>query len=290
MILRCGSRTQRVLPSRPRPQNGTRHTLYMQQGYLRHIGFWPADASCLVLCSALRCAALPSRSALLGLDFPTRPSSAPVLNHLTFQICLSLLVLLLCPALPAVDALGSSLQSSPSHGRLLARAANLLRSVLASLELISTPLPPTTKLDFTLPPLSTRQLPSSSPFLPSSRTVTPLPRLSIPGSPATHGCQSFIGEARSSFLRVAPFPSRFPPPASLPHSPRGKQWQGTLHRDGVHVQEQYSHNRSRSRNHSTRLHPRVSRVDLSETPDPSIRPAPLRSPPPASLTSRPTSL
>lgn len=81
-MLRYDSRPQRVLPSRPRPQKGTRYTQYMQQGYLRHIGFWP-DASCLVLCAALRCVALPSRSALLGLDFPTRPSSAPVLNHLT---------------------------------------------------------------------------------------------------------------------------------------------------------------------------------------------------------------
>lgn len=109
---------------------------YMQQGYLRHIGFWP-DASCLVLCSALRCAALPSRSALLGLDFPTRPSSAPVLNHLTFHTCLFLLVPLLYPAPSAVDPLGSSLQSSLSHGCRLAPAANLLRSVLASLELES---------------------------------------------------------------------------------------------------------------------------------------------------------
>lgn len=160
----------------------------MQQGYLRHIGFWP-DASCLVLCSALRCAALLSRSALLGLDFPTRPSSAPVLNHLTFQVCLFLLVLLLCSALPVVDPLGSSLQSSLSHGCRLARAANLLRSVPASLELdldatssyhkarlrFLTPLHSTIAFVLTIPAkLQSGHFPPST-FYPSSSRHTRLP-------------------------------------------------------------------------------------------------------------------
>lgn len=150
------------------------------------LAFGPMRAA-WVLCSALRCAApaLPSRSSLLGLDFPTRPSSAPALNHLTSQVRLFLPVLLLRPALPAVDALGSSLQSSLSHGCLLVREANLLRPVPVSLELDldATSTYHQARLHLLSP--STRQLPSSSLLLPSSSTATPLPRLSIPRHPST---------------------------------------------------------------------------------------------------------
>lgn len=104
----------------------------MQQGYLRHIGFGPMRAA---WCFALRCAALLLSIIGFGFSHSSIFHSGPEPLRLPI-LPLSPLVPLLCSALLVVDALGSSLQSSLSHGCPLARA-NLPRPVLPSLELDS---------------------------------------------------------------------------------------------------------------------------------------------------------
>lgn len=68
------------------------------------------------------------------------------------------------------------------------------------------------------------------------------------------------------------------------HSPRGKPWLETLHRDGVHAQGQLNHS------HNIRQRPRVYLVVLNGPPGPSTRQPPLRNPHPVSPTNHPTIL